>query len=138
MNAKKLLLDAILQHIYYSHIYSHLTYGLSIWGSMITKRMENTLYKLQTECIKILSTNEKEYPQKGLYTVPTATIPTVIKQELIKLGYKISKNYLPTPIKNIYIKEGRKQHKYPPGERIYQIYDNILITSSIPAFYAKV
>ena len=114
LNAKKILSDTILQHIYYPHIYSHPMYSLSIWGSMITKRMENTLYKLQTECIKILSNKEKEYPQKGLYTQYSLQLfPTVIKQELIKLGYKISKNYLPTLIKNLYIKEGRKQHKYP-------------------------
>ena len=48
LNAKNLLSDTVLQHIYYSHICSHFTYGLSIWGSMISKKMEIhcTNYKL--------------------------------------------------------------------------------------------
>ena len=37
----------------------------------------------------------------------------LIKQELIKLGYNISANDVPTPIINIYRKEERKQHRYP-------------------------
>ena len=35
-----------------------------------------------------------------------------MKQELIKLGYKLCKNHLPTPINKIYKKEGIKPHKY--------------------------
>ena len=84
-------------------------------GSMISKKMENTLYKLQTECIKILTNKDKHYPQKGLYTqYSLLPFPILIKQELIKLGYKISKKIIyPCLITNLYIKEGRKQHKYP-------------------------
>ena len=37
----------------------------------------------------------------------------LIKQELIKLGYNLSANDVPTPIINIYKKEERKQHRYP-------------------------
>ena len=38
MNAQNLLPGKILEQIYYAHVYSHLTYGLVIWGSMLTKR----------------------------------------------------------------------------------------------------
>ena len=36
MNAQNLLPGKILEQIYYAHVYSHLTYGLAIWGSMLT------------------------------------------------------------------------------------------------------
>ena len=87
------------------------------------KQMENTLYKLQTECINILSNKGKEYPQKGLYThYSLLPFPIVIKQELIKLGYKISKNHLLTLIKNIYIKEGGKIAQISHQEKGYTKY----------------
>ena len=37
MNAQNLMPGKILEQIYYAHVYSHLTYGLAIWGSMLIK-----------------------------------------------------------------------------------------------------
>ena len=37
MNAQNLLPGKILEQIYYAYVYSHLTYGLAIWGSMLIK-----------------------------------------------------------------------------------------------------
>ena len=38
---------------------------------------------------------------------------SLIKQELIKLGYNISANNAPTPIIKIYRNEEKKRHRYP-------------------------
>ena len=38
MNARNLLPGKTLEQIYYAHVYSHLTYGLVIWGSMLSKK----------------------------------------------------------------------------------------------------
>ena len=99
LNARKLLLKSTLYHIYYAHIYNHLTYGLTIWGSMITKKLEKTLYKIQTDCIKIMCGKKHTIAPDELYLQSDIVpFPLLVKQELIKLGYKLCKNQLPTPI----------------------------------------
>ena len=138
-NAKNLLSNVTLKHIYYAHIHSHLTYGLSIWGSMIMKKMKKTLYQIQTNCLKLMSNKKKESPQSGIYTQHTILpFPMLIKQELIKLGYKLSKNHLPTPIKTSIKKKKENNTDIPLVERTYQIYVNILIPTSIKASCVKV
>ena len=55
LNARNLLPSKVLQHIYYAHVYSHLIYGLSVWGSMTSNKNKNNIYKLQTDCVKVFA-----------------------------------------------------------------------------------
>ena len=112
-NAKKILLSSTLKPIYYPHIQSHLTYGLSIWGNMISKQQKKRIYQIQTDCLKLLN-NEYHTDVTDIY-LQHKILPfsSLIKQELIKLGYNISANNVPTPIMNICRNEERKQHRYP-------------------------
>ena len=114
---KKLLSNATLKLIYYAHIHSHLTYGLSIWGSMISKKRRKKIHQLQTVCLKLLNT--KNHLKANEIYLQNKILPfrLLIKQELIKLGYHISVNDAPTPIVNIYKKEERKKHRYPTRRR---------------------
>ena len=60
--AKTLLTTATLKQVYYAHIHSHLTYSLSVWGSMISKKGEKKLYQIQSECLRLLNTKTKISP----------------------------------------------------------------------------
>ena len=65
--AQNLLPSYVLKNIYYAHIYSHLTYGLVVWGSMITKKEQNMIYKIQKDCIRILSNKKETHTTAPLY-----------------------------------------------------------------------
>ena len=52
--SKHLLNHNCMKNIYYAHIYSHMTYGLSVWGSMAQKKDINSIYKWQKACIRTL------------------------------------------------------------------------------------
>ena len=57
----------------------------------------------------------------------TVPFPLLVKQELIKLGYKLCKNHLPIPI-NKFIKRMEPNHtNMIPEEKKYQLYINTLI-----------
>ena len=62
MNVQNLLPGKILEQIYYAHVYSHLSYGLAIWGSMLTKRNKTKIKKIQLDCICIIN---KRYKVQG-------------------------------------------------------------------------
>ena len=56
MTLGKNLLDRdSLQKIYFAHIHSHLNYGLTIWGSMLSSSSLKELSKLQTNCIELIA-----------------------------------------------------------------------------------
>ena len=54
---RNLLNKQSLLGIYYAHIYSHLTYSLNTWGSMLTKTQINNLFKIQKACVCIVHKN---------------------------------------------------------------------------------
>ena len=114
-NAKNLLNANALRNIYQGHIYSHLTYGLVIWGSTISNQSKEDLYKLKKQCICIVSKQNPKTdinsPYRELKLLP---FEQMIKLELIKFGYKIEKRIIPKALQNTFnIKGGGKKHRYP-------------------------
>ena len=54
LNAKHLLPNFCLRKIYFAHIYSHITYGMSVWGTLSLKSSQTSLYKLQQGCMSVM------------------------------------------------------------------------------------
>ena len=58
--SKNLLNQYSLHSVYYAHIHSHLIYGLSIWGSMLSMKYLNELYAKQKVCVKLITNYLKD------------------------------------------------------------------------------
>ena len=73
-NAKNLLNTETLIGVYQAHIYSHLSYGLVVWGSMINCQSKEDLYKKQKQCISIVA---KKSPQADTATKKAITYSAI-------------------------------------------------------------
>ena len=54
-----LLNQHCLKNIYHSHLHMHISYGLSVWGSMITQQKINKLFNIQKQCVQIITGQQK-------------------------------------------------------------------------------
>ena len=79
--------------LYYGHIYSHMSYCVSIWGSMAN---EDFLSKIRVEQNKYVKLLNRTSPLNDLYkNYRILKLDDVIDLELKKFGYKVYKNLLP-------------------------------------------
>ena len=67
MKAKNLLPLVCLRNIYMAHIYSHLLYGITVWGPMSPKSSQNSLYRLQKNCIRHMHKKHLRYNTDELF-----------------------------------------------------------------------
>ena len=109
---KNLLPPHNLKLIYYGHIYSHMSYCFSIWGSMANNELLTKIKTEQNKCVKLLSRTD---PLK---------LDDVIDLELKKFGYKLYHNLLPSNLLHELKtdSDGRtlaKQHVTTPGIKNY-------------------
>ena len=89
---KNFLSPHTLKIIYFAQIHSNLTYGIGIWGSLISKELLSSLQKIQNTCIKIMSTGR----HTGHNTEPgILTVEQQIELDLCKLWHKKSLGLLP-------------------------------------------
>ena len=91
--SKNLLSKHGLKTVYYAHIYSHMTYCISIWGSMNSMNQLAKLITQQNNCMCML---DKNIPVTQTYIkYRILKLEDVIDLELCKLGFKVYHNVLP-------------------------------------------
>ena len=82
--------------LYYTEIFSHIKYGIGIWGLMTSQTLWAKLQKSQTECLKIiLNKNSLWTDAKKLGIL---NINKLIKLELNKLGNRLTNHLLPSEL----------------------------------------
>ena len=141
---KHTLNQTCLKNIYHSHIQSHISYGLSVWGSMITQQKINELFNIQKQCVRIIKGLRKtDNTSHWLSELRIPKIKDSIHLAMCKLGHNISHKHYPTLILDLFVKfGGEKVHRYPTRnkhilnvQRHYsELYNKSFLCQSIIAY----
>ena len=105
--SKNLLSKRAKHLLYFGQIHSHLSYCLSIWGSMLSMQMIHKLSKAQNKAVSLIDPNKKPY--LVFQENKILTITKMIHLEQCKLGYKLCHNLLPKRLEENMTKD-HKQH----------------------------
>ena len=85
-----------LRILYFAQFQSHLNYGLSIWGNMISSTSLNKLQRLQNTCVNLLGKNQTI---PDIYTkLKIMRVEQLIKLENCKFAYKMYNKLLPIKV----------------------------------------
>ena len=141
---KHLLNQHCLKNIYHSHLHTHISYCLSVWGSMITQQKINELFNIQKQCVWIITGQQKTVNVSHLFSkLRILKIKDLIHIAMCRLGHNISHKHYPSPILNLFVKfGGRKAHRYPTQnkhvlnvQRHYsELYNKSFLCKSITAY----
>ena len=141
---KHLLNQHCLKNIYHSHLHTHISYGLSVWGSMITQQKVNELFNIQKQCAWIITGQQKTVDISHLFSkLQILKIKDLIHIAMCRLGHNISHKHYPSPILNLFVKfGGKKAHRYPTRnkhvpnvQRHYsELYNKSFLCKSITAY----
>ena len=99
-----------LRKIYFAHIHSHLNYGLSIWGSMISGSSLKELSKLQIHCIEMIVHTRSTDISIAMHQLNILPLNRMIQFNLCKLGHQMTHKLLPQPLQNILNADGGKKN----------------------------
>ena len=87
--------------LYYAQIYSHISYGLPLWGNMISTTKMKSIQKLQNKCVRKIDTYEKQV-QKIYQKHKLLRVKDALVLENCKLVYRLEHEMLPTKLSQLY------------------------------------
>ena len=82
--------------LYYAQINSLILYGISMWGLMTTRCLINQIQTLQDKAVKCIDVSLKKDAVYRMHKI--LTVNQMIKLEMCKLGFRMTKNLLPKPL----------------------------------------
>ena len=112
---KNLLTTHAKKILYFAQIQSNLTYGLLIWGNMISSADKHKLEALQNKCVKLIDQNKTTTEIYNTYKILMLT--ELVELENYKTWYKHHNNLLPTKFSKIMSEDHKggkllKSHTY--------------------------
>ena len=137
----KFLTKSSKKLVYYAHIYSHISYGLVIWGNMLDKSTQAKIQKCMDKCFNLIT---HQPPTRDNYKHENMlTFEDLLYLENTKLGYKMEHNLLPRKLHQMLTSDSKlkpltKSHHYEtrtkdipylPTAQIKKYHDSFLFQS---------
>ena len=85
-----------LRSVYYAHFHSHLSYAISVWGSMLGTKQTQKLQKVQNTCLTIIE--PKISTIESAKSLGILKVSQLVQMELTKMAYKLTHDLLPTKL----------------------------------------
>ena len=137
----KFLKKASKKLVYYAHIYSHITYGILVWGNMIDISTKNKIQKCMDICFNLIThlpNTPLNYKKEKMLR-----LEELILLENTKLSFKLQHNLLPPKLHSMRLSDSKKKslkkkHKYEtrtknipklPSAQIKQYHSSFLFQS---------
>ena len=135
-NTQALFSKNTLKLIYFTHIYSHLNYGINVWGGMVSKETLNKLQKAQNKCLSLIN---NKYDPKDWNNENFLSVSNLVRLEHLKLGYRMAHRTLPPKILSILTtdqknKSLKKTHHYSTRNKNKLNLPNIKSTNYMKSF----
>ena len=100
-----------LKNLYYSFIYSHISYGTLIWGSNYKSKLL-PIHLLQKRALRAITFTDRRTPSRPLFQrLDVLNIFEIVKLQLSELAYKHNTNQLPEVFYN-YFRDISTIHNY--------------------------
>ena len=114
--SQNLLTGKAKKLLYFGPLHSNLCYCLSIWGTMIKKKLMTEITRLQRKAVRLI---DSTIPINKVFTKHRIlTFEQLVRLEQCKLGYKLYNNLLPQNLAKSMKQDHNMQsiiktHKYP-------------------------
>ena len=94
--SKRFLSTHAMKMLYYAQINSLISYGISMWGPMVTRCLINQIQTLQEKAMKCIDLTLSKDAIYSTYKI--LTVSQMIELEMSKLGYRLVNNLLPNQL----------------------------------------
>ena len=116
-----------LKVLYYSHAHSHVTYGITLWGSLCSKKSFDVIYKAQKQLVRAVGgLRYRDHCMPCFKSMRVLTLSDQLHLDCLQLMYKVNSACVPLPISNMFRK---LKHSY--NTRNSKNAQNIKHTTSI-------
>ena len=100
--------------LYFAYFHSHLTYGMNLWFPLISKMKQETLFKIQKRILRsIMRVGYRDHCMPLYKRLQILTLYDQLKFENLKQMYKLDRDLLPVPMKNMYVTNSTRGTRIP-------------------------
>ena len=126
--------------VYYAHIYSHITYGILVWGNMIDTATKNKVQKCMDTCFNLIThlpPTPLNYKKEKMLR-----LEDLILLENTKLSFKLQHNLLPPKLYSMLASDSKRKSlekdiNMKPELKIFLNYHQPRLNNTTLAFYSK-